>query len=438
MAPTGSLTRCTTLTPARLTLTRERVAPPGKDGASVIGTPRQRDRHASGIEDEPDRPAHGPGGDPRRPTARAEANPRSGLDDELRLLTAREGHDLDLPDAHVDRAAGSASRRGAPSRASRAGPGSPPRVTTEVPSGVSASSARSSRPSVSSPSGSEPSGPRIEAESTASWVTPIGRTPSSSIRAVCAGLRRAGDRSAGTDEQVDRSDRVVVEHGGQQDPRGRLQPGDLLSGLGQRLRARADRLQEVGHGSLVARVGGLPSDASRRTGHVRDAGQAARRVQSRGDRAVRLGQRPDRAAGAQVDREDAEAACRGDRRHGARQRGSGEVRLILLRDRVAEQPLEVLAQLSALLAMRRRSSVADGASPRRARTARRPGRRAARSRPTRPAPPSTGRAAATTSRPPPVPAGCWRHRSCRRAATHRLRSPGAGRGARPAIARRRA
>ena len=172
--------------------------------------------------------------------------------------------------------------------------------------------------------------------------------------------RCAGDRSPGTDEQVDRTDRVVVEHGGQPDACGGLHARELLDALGQRLRAGAHRLHEIGHRGLIARLRRQPCDASRRAGHVRDAGQAAGGMQARRDRAVRLRQRPDRATGSQVDREDAEGACRGDRRDGPRQRRRGEMRLVLLGDGVAEQALEMIPEVSAVLAMRRRPRVADG------------------------------------------------------------------------------
>ena len=147
-APTGSLTRWTTLIPPA-PFTREGVAPAGEDArvdrrhacGSAIGTPR-----ASRMS--PTDPPVARARDPRRPPARAEADPRSGLDDELRLLPRARGTTWSCPTRTVigrrGRPAGAMDRR----RASRAGPGSPPRVTTEVPSGTSAaSSARSSRPS---------------------------------------------------------------------------------------------------------------------------------------------------------------------------------------------------------------------------------------------------------------------------------------------------
>jgi hypothetical protein len=165
---------------------------------------------------------------------------------------------------------------------------------------------------------------------------------------------------ARTDEEVDRTDRVVVEHRGQQDACGGLHASELLDALGQGLRAGTHRLHEIRHRGLIARLRRQPCDAPRRAGHVRDAGQAARGVQARRDRAIRLRQCPDRAAGSQVDREDAEGACRRDRRDGPRQRGRGEMRLVLLGDGVAEQALEMIPEISAVLAMRRRPRIADG------------------------------------------------------------------------------
>jgi hypothetical protein len=116
----------------------------------------------------------------------AEGHARSGLDDELRLLARAERHDLDLPDAHVVRARGSASRRGSPSRASqlarRAAPGDHRRA--EGGQRVIGEKLQALRELAVRERAQRP---EIEAESTASCVTPIGRTPSSSIRATCDG-----------------------------------------------------------------------------------------------------------------------------------------------------------------------------------------------------------------------------------------------------------
>ena len=331
------------------------------------------------------------------------------------------GHDLDLPDAHLVPAPASASRRDAPSRASRAGPALPPRRDhRRARAAVSASSPRSSRPSRSSPSGERAERPedrgRIDGElRDADRAHAVEQHPSRLRRS-----RRGGDRSPGTDEQVDRSDRRRRRTCAAS----RMRAAACTPASSSAVCGQASPGGRACVCTRSATAASSPASAASRAtrpaapAHVRDAGQAAGRVQAGRDRAVRLRQRPDRAAGAEVDRQDAEGR---PPRRSPRRRAAASIE-----DRCAwsscatvsrSRPLEVLAEVSALLAMRRRAARCRRRSRRPARTARATsvGQRA-RSRPTRPgrrrpaAPPRRGR-------PPPARAGCGRRRS-RPASSH--------------------
>ena len=170
----------------------------------------------------------------------------------------------------------------------------------------------------------------------ASWVTPIGRTPSSRIRAAWAGMRGGRDRRAGTDQQVERADGLVLEQGGQLDPCRRLRPGELLGVCG----SVAGRARSVWRRSATA-ASSPASPASRATraaapGTGRDAGEATVAVHPAGHGAVGLAQgahgaraptstasmrRPAGAARAAIARGMAMAGRGGPRRRGRRRRG---------------------------------------------------------------------------------------------------------------------
>jgi hypothetical protein len=167
-----------------------------------------------------------------------------GLDDELRLLTAGKGHDLDLPDAHL------VWRRRRPPCAVH---GHPHR---ELAGGASPSDDRGAqgRQRVfgeqlesldelvirQRAKGPEDRG-RVDGElGDTDRTHAVEQHPSH----LC-GTRRARDRLARPDQQVHGANRVVVEHRGQEDAGGGLDARELLNGLRQRLRARTDRLDGV-------------------------------------------------------------------------------------------------------------------------------------------------------------------------------------------------